>query len=87
MPEEEQSPGAVDLVGATVGQDFLRSRRSGRMGTELGCWGIFLVSPWECSKGKRNESEKECVCYLFLNPPPFKPFRDLDLSKSRLSRL
>ena len=45
---------AVDLVGATVGQDFLRSRRSGRMGTELGYWGggLCLVSPWECS-GKK----------------------------------
>jgi hypothetical protein len=67
VPEEGQSPGAVDLVGATVGQDFLRSRRSGRMGTELGCWGmgdVFGVT-MGMFKWKRNESEKECIFLSF----------------------
>lgn len=74
MPEEEQSPGAVDLVGATVGQDFLRSRRSGRMGTELGCWGMFLVSPWECSKGKEMTVKRNVFVIFFLKKkPPSNP--------------
>jgi hypothetical protein len=32
--KQRMSPGVVDL-GATVGQDFLRSRRSGRMAQDV----------------------------------------------------